>query len=353
MVFTGYQCPDCRVFEEHLAAALRSRPWVSVSTKHFPFSTACNPHVPRTLHAGACEAAQLAEAAGIVGGDQMHWRVHDWLFARGGVFTIDEAARMLAMDADALRATMAQPQVAQALRHDVDEAISLGLMRTPLAFINGVELRGWRRAEDIARALDAAGSNPRRVAPPAAAQKVLEDWRAQPVLPMKEGIVVHEASGVDGVVRVDVFGSYGERFTAELDAEVRRLAAGGAPIRYLFHHFPADGTCNRLVSGRTNQLCALAAQVESIGDVAARVRAHVALMDAMSRGGEAELQAMLAQLAKEHPPTPDALARVRSSVDAAIALGIDTIPAVVVQSRRAPRWKLGDEWMIDDMVLAK
>src|SRR5690606_27324872 len=87
VVFTDYQCPDCDQLDQTLEGLIQGRPDVAVSVKHFPFSKACNPNVPREMHPNACWAARAAEAAGVLRGRDGFWAMHRWLFSRRGSFT--------------------------------------------------------------------------------------------------------------------------------------------------------------------------------------------------------------------------------------------------------------------------
>ena len=70
VVFSDYQCKDCRSTEEAIDEALAGRPDISISHKHFPLCKECNRIVRiEHFHDHACRAAQAAEAAGLLGGN--------------------------------------------------------------------------------------------------------------------------------------------------------------------------------------------------------------------------------------------------------------------------------------------
>src|SRR6185295_4441596 len=62
VMFTGYQCPDCRKMEPQVEELLKTRKDVSISIKHFPFCPDCNRHTPM-MQPNGCWAARAAEAA--------------------------------------------------------------------------------------------------------------------------------------------------------------------------------------------------------------------------------------------------------------------------------------------------
>ncbi len=84
VVLTDYQCPDCRRVEGEIEEVFKARQDMSLSVKHFPMCLDCNKYAGRTLHQNACWAARAAEAAGILGGDEAFFKMHDWLFEKKG-----------------------------------------------------------------------------------------------------------------------------------------------------------------------------------------------------------------------------------------------------------------------------
>jgi protein-disulfide isomerase len=140
VVVSDYQCPSCRTIDAQLAALVADRPDVSLSVRHFPFCTDCNPHIDQTRHANACRAALAAEAAGQVGGADAFWRMHDWLFSRSGAFTdekLSEFVAELGLDAPAFQAAFLADATRELVRADIVAADAAGLKFTPMVFING------------------------------------------------------------------------------------------------------------------------------------------------------------------------------------------------------------------------
>ena len=73
VLYTDYQCPDCFKVEDDIVQLMKTRSDISLSTKHFPFDKDCNPNMSMTLHGGACLAASMAEAAGLLNGNDGFW----------------------------------------------------------------------------------------------------------------------------------------------------------------------------------------------------------------------------------------------------------------------------------------
>jgi protein-disulfide isomerase/uncharacterized membrane protein len=140
VVVSDYQCPSCRTIDAQLRAAIAGRDDISISARHFPFCTDCNPHIEKTRHPSACRAALAAEAAGIVGGGEAFWRMHDWLFEHRGEFTDDELqefGRDLGLDIAAFLSAMRTETTLELVRSDAAAADAAGLRFTPMIFING------------------------------------------------------------------------------------------------------------------------------------------------------------------------------------------------------------------------
>jgi protein-disulfide isomerase/uncharacterized membrane protein len=140
VVVSDYQCPSCRTIDEQLRSIIVGRTDISVSARHFPFCTDCNGHIDKTRHANACRAALAAEAAGIVGGADAFWQLHNWLFEQRGEFTDGELAQFvqeLGLDRAAFLAAMHDEKTLDVIRSDVAAANSAGLRFTPMIFING------------------------------------------------------------------------------------------------------------------------------------------------------------------------------------------------------------------------
>ncbi|MCX5689992.1 MAG: DsbA family protein, partial [Planctomycetota bacterium] len=190
VMFTDYQCPDCYKIEQELKALMQSTPGLSVGIRYFPLSNKCNPAMGTSdLHPNACWAARAAETAGMLKGADGFWQMHHWLFDRKGGFTDAELVKGLAelgYDPVGFQKIMMSEETKKRVAEDVEFGQSLGIYFTPMIFINGVELRGWKAPKALTRAVTAAvAANPPPVAvgqdqPPDARSKYFEDWRAQP-----------------------------------------------------------------------------------------------------------------------------------------------------------------------------
>jgi protein-disulfide isomerase len=137
---SDYQCPSCRTIDEQLRSMIVGRKDVSVSARHFPFCTDCNEHIDKTRHPNACRAALAAEAAGIVGGADAFWQMHNWLFERRGEFTDSELGQFvqnLGLDGASFLEEIQDEKTRDLIRSDAAAADAAGLRFTPMIFING------------------------------------------------------------------------------------------------------------------------------------------------------------------------------------------------------------------------
>ncbi len=378
VLFTDYQCPDCDQLDQLLEGLIEGRPDVAVSVKHFPFSKACNPNVPRELHPNACWAARAAEAAGMLRGRDGFWAMHRWLFSRRGSFTDAElraALTGMGYDAPAFERVMTSPATLQAVQEDIAEGMSVGLTGTPMLFINGREVQNWRVEGVVERAIaEAAETDPKTSEgdrPPTAVEKHIADWRSQPRAAVVDESARWLGDQGEGVVTVVVWGDLQEPNTAMADAEVRRLIEAGRPIRYAFRHFPVDQSCNASSPMTLHPAACAAAQVREaaflVGGEEAGWRMHAWLMknraavEAAAEGGKgaegvaraaAGAVGMDAAALVGALPRPEVGARISADSSLAGRMGVASIPMIYIDQRRAQRWTAGARPIIGEIVEA-
>jgi protein-disulfide isomerase-like protein with CxxC motif len=107
----------------------------------------CNPNVDESAHPNACEAARAAEAARVMGGNEMFWRMADRLYKNQealGKIDYGDLATEIGLDAEEFRKTMESKPVYQR----VDEDIALGGKakahhQTPTLFRDNRSWRMW------------------------------------------------------------------------------------------------------------------------------------------------------------------------------------------------------------------
>ena len=163
VMFTDYQCPDCKRFETPAENILRQRDDVSFAIKHYPFCPDCNQSVKANRHPNACWAARAAEAARILQGDEGLEKMHNWLFKNSGSFTqasFSNSLRQLGFDPTVFIKTMNLPRTLEDVRADAVDGFELGIYFTPMIFINGVEYKWYLGSVgSLAKTIDMAAKS--------------------------------------------------------------------------------------------------------------------------------------------------------------------------------------------------
>jgi protein-disulfide isomerase len=356
VVISDFQCADCQKLDRELME-LAQRADVSLSMKHFPFCTDCNANVPRTLHANACWAARAAEAAGMAGGNSAFWTMQKWLFSRGGAFTEAELRRQVAsmgIAADRFMPLFTGRDTLDLVKADVAEAMTLGISRTPMVFVNGVECPGWENPGTVTRIVNAVlqANLPHDPAatdqPPRAMEKYLSMWRAAPVETPAQPVARQRG---DGVARIEVIGDYQESGTRELCQMLSDILSQGWSAGFVFVHYPADPACNpaipRKMNDRACELSTLVLAAGIAGGEGAYWKAHDA---ALRLGGQkpvpADLAAQVAAAAGVNAEqllssVPAAQTRLSQQVQIGQRVQISELPTLFINGRRVARWKGG------------
>jgi protein-disulfide isomerase len=332
----------------------------------------CNPYVTSTLHPNSCWAARAAEAAGILAGDDGFWKMHRWLFSRGGSFTDAELKSGLAeldFSPESFIPVMTGAETLKRVRADCGEGEALGIFYSPMIFVNGVEFKGWQIAGALRRTIEeVAARNPPPLTaaadrPVLAAQRFIDDWQEQPVrttLARPRAWSTGAASGSGGSRAVDVvlFGDYQEPYTAEMDVAIRESMRGEGNVRYTFRHFPIDPTCNptlppnvrkEAIHPKAGQAAKAAEAAGSIGGAAGFWKMHDWLMRNLETFSDESLRAAAGKMGIDADALfaamqrPEITAPIFEDERAAQQLGLNAVPMVFVNGRWVPRAMRGDE----------
>lgn len=293
VMFTDFQCRDCRAIEGQITQIVAGRSDVSVSVKHFPFCVDCNPFVSQSLHRNACWAARAAEAAGLLWGNDGFWSMFDRLFSLGGAFTSLEQLRPAFSDPALPTAEFERVMRSQItldnVQADCREARSLGIYFTPMIFINGVELKGWYAPNAVPRTIaEIAATNPPPGSavndrPPLALTKLIEDWRDERLQNLPPDQQAWRLGPDAARVRIVMWGDYQEVGSAEADQRIRAFVAQHADASYVYRHSPFNSECNpRLPYPRHVLACWAARLAEAAGRTGgsdAYWKVHAWLMD--------------------------------------------------------------------------
>jgi protein-disulfide isomerase len=140
--FSDFMCPFCQRAAVEAHALEKEMPdSVRLVFKHFPLDTACNPHIGRNLHPGACDAAAAAVCAQRAG---KFWQFHDLLFAnQKGIFGGDlrdnlaASAEQIGLARGSFLDCLDAPDTRARVLEDIDAAHSIGVRGTPAFVVNG------------------------------------------------------------------------------------------------------------------------------------------------------------------------------------------------------------------------
>lgn len=376
VIFSDYQCPECKSMEKQALEVLAKHPEVSLSAKHFPFCTECNRHMGGfNKHPLACRAARAAEAAGIVGGNNAFWLMHQWIFSVSANFTdaaLSAKVLELGLDPAAFTAAMNDPATNQLAASDVEEGMSLGVMYTPTVFVNGVELRGVISQGALMRAVEAIlASNPTPATaaadrPPSLDRKVVEDWLAERPVNDPVDDRAWSVGPDDAPLKLAMWGDYAEPFTARADAAVRAIVASRTDLKYTFRHFPANPRCNPYVQQMqpmSQFSCFASRAAEAAGELggdAAYWQMHDWLLSHQKELNEQGIVAAAVALGAEHGYDEAkfmeayrgkaAQAALDQDVRGSQRIGIRSIPTMTLNGRKIPRWLVGETVVLDKII---
>ncbi len=358
VIISDYQCPDCRNIESEVREVMARRTDVSLSAKHHPFSTKCNDRVTKDMHPNACWAARAAETSGMLHGNDGFWKMHFWLFDRKGNFTEPELNAALAQwgwDHVEFKRVMLSDATLDLVKADIEEAGRLGLITTPMIFINGVELRGWSRTNALTKAVESlAATNPppgdaSQDRPPPAREKYIGDWRAQPQLNMPTDTRKWTTGPADAVIRIVNWGDYQEPYTAKADIALRAIVASRGDASYTFRHYPINPACNPVTSAPFEHelACRAAEAAEAAGSLGGN-DAYWAMHDWLMTNQETFSDETLTQAARDMGLDPAALFQEMQSVAIATEIaresqfaqrmGLRSIPFLFINGKLVHRW---------------
>ena len=286
VVFSDYQCEDCARVHEEIKKLMAERSDVSFSHKHFPFAGPCNPKIDpnNPKHPNACWASRAAETAGILYGEAGFKSFHDWLFDVKGSFTDEEIVAELRRrnwDLDKFLQTMQSDRTTEIVTKDCLQGIDLGLFYTPMMFVNGVQIRGFRTPNVLTRAVETlAAQGP----PPADAtqdwpnsklQKYIEDYFSD-IVNMRYGRLGDDGfRAVEGPaetpVEIQAFMSYRSPFAKQLQDTIDRcLEKHPGKVRVVYRHYPVTRECNPKVNASYDDgeiTCTMSKALEAVGQL--------------------------------------------------------------------------------------
>ncbi|MCZ6815749.1 MAG: DsbA family protein [Planctomycetota bacterium] len=370
VAFTDFQCLLCAEIEKSLRDIVGRHADVSLSVKHFPACGDCNAAFrDKNIHPNACRAARAAEAAGLLQGDDGFWAMSDWIFERAGRFDDKDLIEALAergYERDAFVRVMDGEATLKRVQSDIEEGIILGLRSTPMLFINGVELRGVRRADSVVRAIESLRKKqlPALTAeadhPSGAPEKYLAEWRDAPVQGLPAGERSRALGEASAVVRIVMWGDYQGPFTPSIDIAIRSLLEGRTDARYSFRYFPVNKSCNPVVATFEHLGACLAARCAESAALVGGNDGFWKMHNWLMRNPDRVFDIAIRRAAEEIGLDADELFRtmnlnsvnaaIEEDARAAVETGLKRTPWLFINGKRVPRF-LGDADQILGLII--
>jgi protein-disulfide isomerase len=151
-IYGDFQCPSCGIASAMIDDLLKQYgDQVRLIFHQFPLE----------MHNHAVEAAMAAEAAGLQG---HFWEMHDMLYKYQSVWSRASSvstffaayAESLGLDGGKFAIDAKSPEVQARVISEGDAGVARGVKNTPTFFINGREVLGGFRPENLKAAIDAA-----------------------------------------------------------------------------------------------------------------------------------------------------------------------------------------------------
>jgi protein-disulfide isomerase len=148
VMWSDYQEPETPKADGIIRKWMSGRTDVQYVFRLFPFNQECNSIVSRSPHPMACKASRAAKAAGMLGGIDGYWKMHDWLMTHQAEVnddTLRRAATEMGLDAKTFVEAMNGPEVKAAIDEDVKVGKQM-LFRggIPTIYVNGKIIPRWR-----------------------------------------------------------------------------------------------------------------------------------------------------------------------------------------------------------------
>ncbi len=371
VVYSDYQCPDCKNVEEEIFELLKEYPdKVSISHKHFPMNADCNPNISRSLHSNACWAARAAETAGILGGSDGFWRMHYKLFELEGEFTQENFPAIVAemgFDYTEFISIMQSNRTLGTIEEESNEAVALGLHFTPLVFVNGTEIKGFTARGAMRRAAEAVLSSGAEPAthvvdrPPLALTKYITDWKQGGKRIFQQDKPQHSRGATEPVVDIMVFATYSSQVTNRFEDALEQAMRTRPWVRYIFRHHPFDQSCNpKPESTLYEHDCQAARAAEAAAMLAGEDGFWLfhewilSNQDGIGSDGFWESAAIYLNLDVNDFKAAMASTEVELALQNDLIAGrlgvIRGIPAVYIDDRWVPRWMLNGQSVIGELL---
>ncbi|MBP6945427.1 DsbA family protein [Patescibacteria group bacterium] len=152
IVYSDYECPFCKRHEPSIAQALKDFPNdVRIVHRHYPLTS---------IHPNAQKAAEAAECANKLGGNDTFWKMHDKIFAAGSLSNdgFVTMAKELGVNEANFKKCLDSGEMAARVDADVASGNDSGVEGTPATFINGQLVSGAVPYASMKSQIQAAGA---------------------------------------------------------------------------------------------------------------------------------------------------------------------------------------------------
>ena len=161
VIWGDYQQPQTALADEIIRAFVAEHSDAQYTFRAYPLDQSCNPAATLTEYPMACRAAQAALAAGLLGGAESYWKMHDWLLKNQTSFTDDTlraAVGEMGLDAGEFFAKLDDSALHDAVLKEAQAGQQAGLQHSPLMFLNGKVIPRWMHGQQplLRPILDAA-----------------------------------------------------------------------------------------------------------------------------------------------------------------------------------------------------
>lgn len=132
--FSDYECPFCGMYFTDAYGQIKSE-YVDTGKVKLVFRD-----FPLDFHENAQKAAEAAECAGKLGGDEKYWEMHDKLFSNQENLDVDslkEYGQQLGLNSAEFNACLDSGEMEQEVKQDMLDGQGYGVTATPAFFING------------------------------------------------------------------------------------------------------------------------------------------------------------------------------------------------------------------------
>jgi protein-disulfide isomerase len=245
--FIDYDCTLCRDICQQIDAVMQSDRSIAFTIRHYPLCRPCNQRtgLPACRKWSACDKAAFAEAAGQIGGIDAFFAAHRALIGREPPRSSDWLATKLNLPPDQLQTSVASDIVRERIAADIAEADRLGLLSTPMVFVNGVEIRSTalpgviRKTVAAIRSAEEPWTAPQASSPPAAVEKMISDWQLARPEPTNAGGAAWPI-GRSGETALVLWADPLDDRTPSLDRQLRALTVRHPHVVYRFRPLPSS-----------------------------------------------------------------------------------------------------------------